>query len=211
MNSPDNENIKFVENKIENRLSHYNLLFVAARTVHYSIGVMGLTCSLMATSGFGGGDIPRYWALGSGICYGIFAFVDPNSKYLKFSQAAKVLEPAYLKYKCGDLPIAELIKSLEQVEAVITSREKTETTSQQQLNQAIDSNGDLPISEVIEYVKQAEDVTIMDKNLRTIQSLSAEALNSLKCPKCFGSYYTPETTFAQQLESNGDGDGNSNI
>jgi hypothetical protein len=211
MNPPDNENIKSVEKTIENRLSHYKLLFVAARTVHYSIGVIGLTCSLMATSGFGGGDTPRYWALGSGICYGIFAFVDPNSKYLKFSQAAKVLEPAYLKYKCGDLPIPELIKSLEQAEDVITNLEKTETTSQQQLNQAIDSNGDLPISEVIKSLKQAEDVTIMDNNISTIQSLSAEDPNYIKCPKCFGIYHTSEATSVHQSEGDRDGIENSNI
>jgi hypothetical protein len=211
MNPPHNENIRFVEKEIEKRLNHYKWLFIAARAIHYSVGVIGLTCSLMATSGFGGGDIPRYWALGSGICYGIFAFVDPNSKYLKFSQAAKVLEPAYLEYKCGDLTIAELIKSLKQAEAVITSREKTETTSQQQLKQAIDSNGNLPIPEVTKYVQQAEDVIIMDENLRTKRSLSVEDLNSIECPKCFFSYYPHETTFPQQVEGDRDRIGNSNI
>jgi hypothetical protein len=194
MNSPDNDNIKFVEKKIEKRLNHYKLLFLSARTLHYSIGVIGLTCSLMATSGFGGGDIPRYWAIGSGICYGVFAFVDPNSKYLKFSQAAKVLEPAYFKYKCGDLPMTELIKSLTQAEDVITSREKSETTSQQQLQQAIDRNGDLPIPEFIKSLKQDEDVNIvMEKHLKTRKSLSTEELSH------------------KQLEGDRDESGSSNI
>jgi hypothetical protein len=110
-------------------------------TLHfYFIGIFGLTCSLLATSGFGGKDIPRYWALGSGVCFGLIAFVDPNSRYLKFSQAARVLDPACLEYKYGSSTIAELIQSFEQAEEIITGLEKLESTSQEQLNQAKDIN-----------------------------------------------------------------------
>ncbi|WP_309733664.1 hypothetical protein, partial [Chamaesiphon sp. OTE_75_metabat_556] len=89
---------KVVPEEIKKRLEDYHRLFFIARTLHYSIGVFGLTCSIMASSGFGGGDIPRYWAVGSGICYGLLAFLDPNSKYIKFSKAARVLEQACLEY-----------------------------------------------------------------------------------------------------------------
>jgi hypothetical protein len=127
---PDSEN---VSEEIKKRIREYKTLFLVARTLHYSIGVFGLTCSLMATSGFGGGDIPRYWALGSGICYGLLAFLDPNSKYLKFSKAARILEQAYLEYKYGNSP---LIQSFWQAEELITHIEKLETTSQNQFNRS---------------------------------------------------------------------------
>lgn len=126
-----------IPEEIKKRLREYKTLFLVARTLHYSIGVLGLTCSLMATSGFGGGDVPRYWALGSGVCYGLLAFLDPNSKYLKFSKAARVLEQASLEYKYGNLPI---IQSLWQAEELITRLEKLETTSQQQLDRVRDRN-----------------------------------------------------------------------
>jgi hypothetical protein len=122
---------------IEKRIEEYKTLFFIARTLHYSIGVFGLTCSIMASSGFGGGDIPRYWAVGSGICYGLLAFLDPNSKYIKFSKAARVLEQAYLEHKYGNSP---LIQSFGQAEELITRFEKLETNSQQQLDRVRDGN-----------------------------------------------------------------------
>jgi hypothetical protein len=118
-----------LEQEIRKRLRDYKTLFFIARTLHYSIGVFGLICSIMASSGFGGGDIPRYWAVGSGVCYGLLAFLDPNSKYIKFSKAARVLEQAYLKHKYGDSP---LVQSFGQAEELITSLEKLETNSQKQ-------------------------------------------------------------------------------
>jgi hypothetical protein len=131
-----------LEQEIGKRLRDYKTLFFIARTLHYSIGVLGLTCSLMATSGFGGGDTPRYWALGSGICYGLLAFLDPNSKYLKFAKASRVLEQAYLEYKYGNSP---LIQSFGQAEELITSLEKLETTSQKAFNRSKYESGNSEI------------------------------------------------------------------
>lgn len=128
MDSQANQPVRSVPNEIKKRLSDYHRYFRFARTLHYSIGVFGLTCSLLATSNIGGGDLPRYWAIGSGICFGLLAFVDPNSKYLKFSQAARVLDPACLEYKYGTLTLSELIRSFEQAEEIITSLEKLETS-----------------------------------------------------------------------------------
>jgi hypothetical protein len=136
MNSQESEKTKAIPEEIEKRLNDYHKYFRVARTLHYSIGVFGLTCSLLATSGIGGGDAPRYWAVGSGVCFGLLAFVDPNSKYLKFSQAARVLDSASLEYKYANLPISDLIQSFKQAEEIITGLEKLETTSQEQLNQA---------------------------------------------------------------------------
>ena len=138
MSYSENQTREVVPEEIKKRLRDYKRLFLIARTLHYSIGVFGLTCSLMATSGFGGGDVPRYWALGSGVCYGLLAFLDPNSKYLKFSKASRVLEQAYLEYKYGNSP---LIQSFGQAESLITRLEKLEPTSQQQINRFRDGNG----------------------------------------------------------------------
>ena len=136
MNSQEIEATRTTPKEIEKRRSNYHKYFRVARILHYSIGVFGLTCSLLATSGFGGGDAPRYWALGSGVCFGLLAFVDPNSKYLKFSQAARVLDSACLEYKYGNLSMSELIQAFKQSEEIITSLEKLETTSQKQLDKA---------------------------------------------------------------------------
>jgi hypothetical protein len=132
-------------------------LFFIARILHYSIGVLGLTCSLMATSGFGGGDTPRYWALGSGVCYGLLAFLDPNSKYLKFSKAARVLEQAYLEHKYGNSP---LIQSFGQAEELITHIERLETNSQKQLDRVRDGykNNDKPKAVTDKQLNQDIDV-----------------------------------------------------
>ena len=137
MNS-DEHSTKPVPKEIEKRLNDYHLYFRVSRTLHYSIGVLGLTCSLFATSGFGGANIPRYWALGSGICFGLLAFTDPNSKYLKFSQAARVLDSACLRYKYQNSSISELIKSFEEAEGLITDFEKSETSSKQHIDKALD-------------------------------------------------------------------------
>jgi hypothetical protein len=137
MSYSENQTREVVPEEIQKRLKEYRTLFLAARTLHYSIGILGLTCSLMATSGFGGGDIPRYWALGSGVCYGLLAFLDPNSKYLKFSKAARVLEQAYLEYKYGKSP---LIQSFGQAEELITHVEKLEANSRNELDRVRDGN-----------------------------------------------------------------------
>ena len=58
MNSQEIEATREIPKEIEKRRSDYHKYFRVARTLHYSIGVFGLTCSLLATSGFGGGDVP---------------------------------------------------------------------------------------------------------------------------------------------------------
>jgi hypothetical protein len=136
MNSQTNEKAREIPPEIEKRLSDYHRYFRFARTLHYTIGVFGLTCSLLSTSGIGGGDIPRYWAIGSGVCFGLLAFIDPNSKYLKFSQAARILDPACLEYKYRVSELPELILSFRQAEEIITSLEKIETSSKMQIEEA---------------------------------------------------------------------------
>lgn len=106
----------------------YVSYFRVARTLHYLIGVFGLTFSLMATSGFGGNEASRGWALGAGVCFGAMGFIDPNSRYKKCVKAARILNVAILRYKYGELSQPELLSAVEYAENVVTEMEEMEAS-----------------------------------------------------------------------------------
>jgi hypothetical protein len=127
VNSPNIE--QDIPKEVSRLLRDYFLYFRVARTLHYIIGVLGLTCSLFATSGFGGNNAPRFWALGSGVCFGLIAFVDPNSKYQKFSHAARILNIACLRYQYDGLSKEKLFVAVENAENTVTELEKLEPST----------------------------------------------------------------------------------
>lgn len=118
-----------VPTEIEDLHKLYVSYFRVARTLHYVIGVLGLTFSLMATSGFGGNEASRGWALGAGVCFGAMGFIDPNSRYKKCVKAARILNIAILRYKYGELSQTELFSAVEHAENVVTEMEDAESSS----------------------------------------------------------------------------------
>ncbi len=128
MNSDSGQETREVPKEIEDLHKLYVSYFRVARTLHYLIGVSGLTFSLMATSGFGGEQASRGWALGAGVCFGAMGFVDPNSRYKKCVKAARILNIAILRYKYCDLSQSELFSAVEKAENVVTEMEELETS-----------------------------------------------------------------------------------
>lgn len=128
MNSDSGQETREVPKEIEDLHKLYVSYFRIARTLHYLIGVSGLTFSLMATSGFGGEQASRGWALGAGVCFGAMGFVDPNSRYKKCVKAARILNIAILRYKYCDLSQSELFSAVEKAENVVTEMEELETS-----------------------------------------------------------------------------------
>jgi hypothetical protein len=119
---------RVVPKEVEDLHKLYVSYFRVARTLHYVIGVCGLAFSLMATSGFGGGQASRGWALGAGVCFGAMGFIDPNSRYKKCVRAARILNIAILRYKYCESSKAELFLALEKAENVVTEMEELETS-----------------------------------------------------------------------------------
>ncbi|MBD2078225.1 hypothetical protein H6F86_30920 [Phormidium sp. FACHB-592] len=115
----------------------YVSYFRVARTLHYVIGVSGLTFSLMATSGFGGNEASRAWALGAGVCFGAMGFIDPNSRYKKCVKAARILNIAILRYEYGELSQTELISAVEHAENVVTEMEEMEGSFPREATNAV--------------------------------------------------------------------------
>jgi hypothetical protein len=129
MNSDSNQETREVPKEVEELYKLYVSYFRFARTLHYLIGVCGLTFSLMATSGFGGDQASRGWALGAGVCFGAMGFVDPNSRYKKCVRAARILNIAILRYKYCELSQSGLFNAVEQAENVVTEMEEMETST----------------------------------------------------------------------------------
>jgi hypothetical protein len=115
--------------KVEALYNVYVSYFRVARTLHYSLGVLGLVFSLFATSGFGGDLISRSAALGGGICFSVLGFVDPNSRYKKCVRAARILNIAIMRYEDGEISQKELLAAVELTENLVTEYEETEITT----------------------------------------------------------------------------------
>lgn len=128
MNSDSGQETRIVPKEVEDLHKLYVSYFRVARTLHYLIGVCGLTFSLMATSGFGGEQASRGWALGAGVCFGAMGFIDPNSRYKKCVRAARILNIAILRYKYCELSQSELFLAVEHAENVVTEMEEMETS-----------------------------------------------------------------------------------
>lgn len=128
MDSETSKEVRVVPEEIDDLHKLYVSYFRVARTLHYVIGVLGLTFSLMATSGFGGNEASRAWALGSGVCFGAMGFIDPNSRYKKCVKAARILNLAILRYKYGELSKTELLAAVEYAENVVTEMEEMEAS-----------------------------------------------------------------------------------
>lgn len=128
MNSDSGQETRIVPKEVEDLHKLYVSYFKVARTLHYVIGVCGLTFSLMATSGFGGEQVSRGWALGAGVCFGAMGFIDPNSRYKKCVRAARILNIAILRYKYDGLSQSELFLAVEHAENVVTEMEEMETS-----------------------------------------------------------------------------------
>ena len=129
MNSEPSNSDRTVPKEVEDLHKLYVLYFQVARTLHYVIGILGLTCSLMATSGFGGNEASREWALGAGVCFGVIGFVDPNSRYKKCVKAARILNIATLRYKYGELSKSDLLLAVETAENMVTEMEEKESSA----------------------------------------------------------------------------------
>lgn len=115
--------------KVEALYNVYLSYFRVARTLHYSLGILGLVFSLFATSGFGGDLISRSAALGGGICFSVLGFVDPNSRYKKCVRAARILNIAIMRYEDGEISRKELLAAVEFTENLVTEHEETELTT----------------------------------------------------------------------------------
>lgn len=128
MNSDSGQETRVVPKEVDDLHKLYVSYFRVARILHYVIGVCGLTFSLMATSGFGGEQASRGWALGAGVCFGAMGFIDPNSRYKKCVRAARILNIAILRYKYCELSQSELFLAVEHAENVVTEMEEMETS-----------------------------------------------------------------------------------
>jgi hypothetical protein len=128
LNSDSGQETRVVPKEVEDLHKLYVSYFRVARTLHYVIGVCGLTFSLMATSGFGGEQASRGWALGAGVCFGAMGFIDPNSRYKKCVRAARILNIAILRYKYCELSQSELFLAVEHAENMVTEMEEMETS-----------------------------------------------------------------------------------
>jgi hypothetical protein len=128
LSSEPSKETRIVPTEIEDLHKLYVSYFRVARTLHYVIGVLGLTFSLMATSGFGGNEASRGWALGAGVCFGAMGFIDPNSRYKKCVKAARILNIAILRYKYGELSQTELFSAIEHAENIVTEMEEMESS-----------------------------------------------------------------------------------
>ena len=124
--SDSDQEIRVVPKEVEVLHKLYISYFRVARTLHYVIGVCGLSFSLIATSGFGGEQVSRGWALGTGVCFGAMGFIDPNSRYKKCVRAARILNIAILRYKYCDSSKAELFMAGEKAENVVSEMEELE-------------------------------------------------------------------------------------
>ncbi|MBE9260138.1 hypothetical protein [Dolichospermum sp. LEGE 00246] len=129
MTSKSGQEPFIVPKEVEDLNKLYVSYFRTARTLHYLVGVLGLIFSLVATSGFGGSEVSRGSALGSGLCFGIMGFVDPNSRYKKCVKAARILNLATLRYKYGEISQAELFSAVERAEKLVTELEEMEESS----------------------------------------------------------------------------------
>jgi hypothetical protein len=131
---------RVVPKEVEDLHKLYVSYFRVARTLHYVIGVCGLTFSLIATSGFGGDQASRGWALGAGVCFGAMGFIDPNSRYKKCVRAARILNIAILRYKYCELSQSELFLAVEHAENIVTEMEEIETSFPSEPNNVGDSS-----------------------------------------------------------------------
>lgn len=140
MNFESDQGTRVVPKEVEDLHKLYVSYFRVARTLHYVIGVCGLTFSLIATSGFGGDQASRGWALGAGVCFGAMGFIDPNSRYKKCVRAARILNIAILRYKYSELSQSELFWAVEHAENMVTEMEDMETSFPSEPNNVRDSS-----------------------------------------------------------------------
>ena len=127
----DEEKLILAPKEVLDLHNTYILYFQVARTLHYSIGVLGLMFSLFATSGFGGQNVSRASALVAGISFSVLGFVDPNSRYKKCVRAARILNLSILKYKYGEISQADLFSAVEAAENLVTDFEERELSNLQ--------------------------------------------------------------------------------
>lgn len=114
--------VRDVPDDVSKRHLAWMIYWKRAVTTHYVIGILGVTASCIAATGFE--YFSQAAAIVSAFCIGVLGFVQPERKYLKFVRAWRRLDSSVMLFRFGKIEIDDLLQAVEDGESIITEVEK---------------------------------------------------------------------------------------
>jgi hypothetical protein len=111
------EDLLELPSSVEERVTSYKRLWRIFIFVHYTVGIIGLCASILASSIEA--PLNRIFAVVAAICFGVMAFVKPEQQYYKYVRAWRLLENGTMKYRLGLESQKGLMRKIDQAESIL--------------------------------------------------------------------------------------------
>ncbi len=121
------EELRELPGLVQERLQSYMRLWKAFISIHYTVGIFGLSASILASSIKEPEN--RYFAIFAAICFGIVAFVKPERQYYKYVRAWRIIDNGVIRYRMGLESVDVLIQRLDQAEGILYQFEERQIQS----------------------------------------------------------------------------------